>query len=73
MHDDKLLRGSVHFDRYGYGLLMKTFLLGLFIPLNIPPKACSILQATFVTTEFSNYCFLRKFRVRIKLFEFNKL
>jgi hypothetical protein len=32
------LRGSVHFGRYGYGLLMKNFSLGLYIFLNIPPK-----------------------------------
>ena len=32
------LRGSVHFYRYGYELLMKNFLLGLYILLNIPPK-----------------------------------
>ena len=36
------LRGSVHFGRYGYprlyGLLMKNFLLGLYIILNIPSK-----------------------------------
>jgi hypothetical protein len=25
--------GAVHFDRYGYGLLMKIFLLGLYILL----------------------------------------
>ena len=52
---------------------MKNFLLGLYILLNIPSKWCFIIQATFVTTEFSNYCFLRKFWVRIKLFEFDKL
>ena len=32
------LRGSVHFDRYGYELLMKNFLLGLYLLLNIPSK-----------------------------------
>jgi hypothetical protein len=35
---EKSLRGSVHFGRYGYGLLMKNFSLGLYIFLNIPPK-----------------------------------
>ena len=29
------LRGSVHFDRYGYELLKKNFSLGLYIFLNI--------------------------------------
>jgi hypothetical protein len=28
----------VHFGRYGYGLLMKNFSLGLYIFLNIQPK-----------------------------------
>jgi hypothetical protein len=32
------LRTSVDFDRYGYGLLMKNSLHGLYILLNIPPK-----------------------------------
>jgi hypothetical protein len=31
------------------------------------------MQATFFTTEFSSYCFLRKLWVRIKLFKFDKL
>jgi hypothetical protein len=35
---DKGLRASVHFDRYGYGLFMKNFLLGLYILLDIPSK-----------------------------------
>jgi hypothetical protein len=59
----KFTDGSVpvHFDRYGYGPLIKNILLGLNISLNIPSKECFIIQATFVTTKFSNYCFLRKF------------
>jgi hypothetical protein len=32
------LRGSVHFDKYGYRLLMKKFLLGLYILFNTPSK-----------------------------------
>ena len=52
---------SVHFHRYEYGLLMKIFLLGLYIPLNIPSKECFIIQATFLSTEFLNCCFFRKF------------
>ena len=52
------LRASVHFDRYGYPriwALDKNFLLGLYIFLNIPSKWCFIIQATFVTTESSDY------------------
>jgi hypothetical protein len=55
-------RGSLLFDRYGYGVLMKNFQLGLYIPLNIyTTKVSFIIQATFLTTEFSYYCFFRKF------------
>ena len=67
------LRASVHFDRYRYWLLMKNFLLDLYILLNIPSKWCFIIQATFVTSEFLHYGFLRKFWVQIKLFKFDKL
>jgi hypothetical protein len=42
----------VHFDRYGYGLLMKNFSLGLYI--------CFLIQATFVTFE-ENFEFELKF------------
>jgi hypothetical protein len=70
---EKKLRASVHFDRYGYKLLMINFLLGRYILLNIPSKWCFMIQATFVTSEFLHYGFLRKFWVRIKLFEFDKL
>jgi hypothetical protein len=63
----------VHFDRYAYGLLMKKYLLDLYILLNIPSKWCFIIQATFVTSEFLHYGFFRKFRVQIKLFKFDKL
>ena len=67
------LRGSVLFEKYGYGPLMKNHLLGLYISLNIPSKYCFIIQATFATTEFSNYNFFRKFWIWITGFEFDKL
>jgi hypothetical protein len=65
------LRASVHFDRYRYRLLMKN--LSLDWCTNIPSKWCFMIQATFVTSEFLHYGFLRKFWVRIKLFELDKL
>jgi hypothetical protein len=72
-NDHNPLRASVHFDRYWLGLLMKNFSMDWFILVNIPSKWCYIIQATFVTSEFLHYGFLRKFWVLIKLFEFEKL
>jgi hypothetical protein len=44
------LRPSVHFDRYGYGLLMKNFLLGLYIFFSISLIEQNSISKTFSTS-----------------------